>query len=116
MRTPIIGGNWKMHTRLEDGVQLAVEIRRLTEQVRDVETVLIDGKVVYNDQEVTIPASAIDQPFIDNLSQLIKRIAAATPARKVPSAMECEFCNITKSDCPDRAAGDALEEGETNDF
>jgi triosephosphate isomerase len=40
MRTPIIGGNWKMHTRLEEAVQLAGEVRRLTEQVRDVETVL----------------------------------------------------------------------------
>ena len=75
-----------------------------------------DGKVVYEDSEVVIPAAAIDETFIDNLGQLIRRVASATPARKVPSAMECGFCNITKADCPERAAGDVMEEGETSDF
>ena len=73
--------------------------------------VTFDGKVVYEDQEVPIPNTAIDQTFVDNLSQLIGRVAAASPARRVASPMECEFCNITGADCPEQAAGDAMHEG-----
>jgi triosephosphate isomerase len=40
MRTPIMGGNWKMHTRLEEAVQLAGDVRRLVAQVRDVDIVI----------------------------------------------------------------------------
>ena len=75
-----------------------------------------DGKVVYEGEEISIPSSAIDGPFIENLSQLIRRVASSTPARKVPSQMECGFCNLTASDCPDRAAGGVMQEGETEDF
>ena len=50
-----------------------------------------DGKVVYEDQEISIPSAAIDKPFIENLSQLIRRVASSTPARKVPSPLECVF-------------------------
>ena len=78
--------------------------------------VTFEGKVVYEDQEVPIPSAAIDGPFIENLSQLIRRVASTTPARKVPSQMECGFCNLTATDCPERAAGEAIQEGETNDF
>ena len=78
--------------------------------------VTFDGKVVYEDQDISIPSTAIDGPFIENLSQLIRRVASSTPARKVPSQMECGFRNLTAADCPERAAGDAMQEGETDDF
>ena len=41
MRKPIIAGNWKMNTLLPDAVELAREVQRTTEQVRDVDVVLI---------------------------------------------------------------------------
>ena len=75
-----------------------------------------DGRVVYQDHEESVPASAVDQTFINNLGSLIRRLASSTPARKVPSPMECGYCNITKEDCPERAAGDVMEEGATEDF
>jgi len=78
--------------------------------------VTFDGKVVYKDHEIYIPSSSIDQPFIENLARLIKRVANVTPARKVPSSMECGFCDITKADCPERAAAKSQQEGQTNDF
>ena len=74
-----------------------------------------DGKVVYEDHEVDIPASAVDETFISNVSDLIGRLAASSPARKVPSVTECRFCDITKLDCPERLE-DALQEGTTEDF
>ncbi len=72
--------------------------------------------MVYEDQEISIPSAAIDKPFIENLSQLIRRVASSTPARKVPSPLECGFCNLTAADCPERAAGDVMQERETSDF
>ena len=62
------------------------------------------------------PASAVDDNFVGNMSQLIRRIASETPARRVPSRMECGFCDITSADCHERAADDSLDEGATEDF
>jgi hypothetical protein len=76
----------------------------------------VPGKLVYSDHEVHFPSSAVDDTFINNLSSLIQRIGSSTSVRKVPSAMECEFCNITGADCPERAAGEEKVEGETIDF
>ena len=79
--------------------------------------VKFDGRLVYADSEdVDIPNSAIYDTFVTNFSDLIKRVSSTTPARRVPSKMECGFCIITSSDCPERAAGDAMSEGETEDF
>ena len=78
--------------------------------------VTFDGKVVYTDHTVEIPASAVDEKFVANISQLILRLASPIPARKVPSRMECGFCNITSADCPERVDDDTRKEGETGDF
>ena len=40
--------------------------------------------------------------FTKSLGTLIQRWAADAPAKKVPSAQECRFCDITLKDCPDR--------------
>ena len=87
---------------------------RALQQYRGVE---FDGKLVYADSDdVDIPNTAIDDTFVTNFSNLIKRVSFTNPARRVPSKMECGFCNITRSDCPERVAGDAMSEGETEDF
>ena len=78
--------------------------------------VTFDGRIVYTDHTVEIPESAVDDKFVANLSQLILRLASPTPARKIPSRMECGYCNITSTDCPERAADDGLLEGATDDF
>ena len=74
------------------------------------------GHVVYPDSQVGIPASAVDSRFVQNLAALIRRLASETPARKVPSAGECRFCDITAEDCPDRINDGPQEEGITEDF
>ena len=78
--------------------------------------ITFDGKLVYNDHEVDIPSSAVDKTFVDNFTSLIGRLASATPARKVPSVMECQYCDISSADCSERQAGDVREEGTTDDF
>ena len=78
--------------------------------------VSFEGKVVYDDPEVDIPASAVDSKFISNVTDLILRLASESPARKIPSARECQYCNITLKDCPERVNGDPPTEGVTSDF
>ena len=77
---------------------------------------IFDGQLAYIDHAIDIPASAVDDQFIGNLSLLIRRISSPEPARRVPSYMECQFCDISSVDCLDRAAEDKLPEGQTEDF
>ncbi len=74
------------------------------------------GQVTYPDSNTGIPASAVDGAFVENLSGLTRRLASETPARRVPSAAECRFCDITKGYCPDRIEGRHAAEGSTTDF
>ena len=62
----------------------------------------LEGRVVYADHAVDIPASAVDDAFKANTVALIERIAAESPTRKTPSHRECGFCEITAEDCSDR--------------
>ena len=74
------------------------------------------GQVRYPDSYVGSPASAVSPELVGNMSTLIRRLADNTPARRVPSAEECRFCDISKSDCPDRIETAAPPEGRTTDF
>ena len=78
--------------------------------------VCFDGKVVYTNHEVDIPASSIDETFVGNVASLVHRLASNAPARRVPSSMECGFCPITSEDCAERATDDEPAEGVTEDF
>ena len=84
--------------------------------LREYRGVELRGQVVCPDSQVGIPASAVDEKFILDLGRLITRLASETPARRVPSAQECRFCNITAEDCPERVEGEAQREGTTEDF
>ena len=44
----------------------------------------------------------MDDQFVQNLGALIRRLAADEPAKRVPSAQECRFCDISAADCPER--------------
>ena len=67
--------------------------------------VIFNGQVAYSDHVVDIPAAAVDEQFIGNLSRLIHRLGSGGPARKVPSRMECGYCDITAADCPRKGGG-----------
>jgi len=97
-------------------IQVMVYMYAVPRALGQYKGVTFDGRVVYVDQEIPIPAAAVSDTFVENLSQLIRRVASSMPARKVPSPLECGFCNLTKADCPERAAGDMMQEGETTDF
>lgn len=97
-------------------VQVMVYMYAVPRVLRQYSGMSFDGKVVYKDHEVSVPSSAVSQAFIENLSNLIRRLSSETPARKVPNLAECGFCDITKADCPERVEGGRIEEGETTDF
>lgn len=63
-----------------------------------------------------IPASGLDQRFIDRLGAFIRRLADENPARKVPSASECRWRDITAADSPERVEAREAAEGRTEDF
>ena len=88
-------------------------VPKALEQYHGVE---FSGRVVYPDGQVGIPVSAVGEKFTERLGSLIRRLAAETPARRVPSAQECAFCDITKADCPERVVGEARGGGTTDDF
>ena len=97
-------------------VQVMVYMYGVPRVLRQYHGVSFNGLVVYRDHEVTIPGSAVDETFIKNLAQLIRRVSASEPARKVSSPMECGFCDVGHADCFERAAEDKIQEATTNDF
>lgn len=88
-------------------------VPKALEQYRGME---FTGHVAYTESNVEIPTSRIDTNFVNNLGSLIRRLAAHTPTRRVPSVQECRFCDITATDCPDRIDTGTIVEGTTEDF
>ena len=78
--------------------------------------VTFSGRADYTDHRVDIPASAVDNSLVFNLSKLMLRPASPTPARRIPSRTKCGFSNISSVDCSERLASDTIEEGVTEDF
>ena len=74
------------------------------------------GQIRYPESYVSSPASSVPPEFVGNLGALIRRLADDVPARRVPSAQECRYCDITKADCPDRREDSWTPEGSTDDF
>ena len=63
-------------------------------------------------RNVGVPASGVDGKFIDDPGRLIRRLAAETPGRRVPSPAECRFCDSTAVDCPERVEWEAPKRGQ----
>ena len=82
--------------------QLMIYMYALPRAMPQYKDAKLAGEIVYNDRTDRVPQGGIDQSFVRNLSELIRRIAAPDPPRLVPSAQECRFCDITLQDCPDR--------------
>jgi hypothetical protein len=97
-------------------IQLMIYMYAIPKALKQYAGVEFQGKIVYQDHEVVIPSSAINDAFIDNLGSLIRRVSSLSPARKVPSATECKYCNLTANTCSERVVSDQVESGTTSDF
>ena len=74
------------------------------------------GLLYYPGAKTFIPNTAVDKAFVANLRSLITRVASPQYARRVPSSMECRFCDITHADCSKRAFSDEPNKGLTDEF
>ena len=54
--------------------------------------------------------------FVSDLGALIRTLAAAEAPKRVSSAQECRFCDITTEDCPERVDAHADTTAHTQDF
>ena len=97
-------------------IQVMIYMYAVPKAFKQYAGVEFQGKVVYEDHEVAIPSSAIDETFIENLGRLIRRVSSLSPARKVPSTEECRYCNLTVDTCPERVVRGQAESGVTVDF
>ena len=79
--------------------------------------VRIGGEVIYPTHTVKVPRGALPGQFIEELAYLIRRLAADAPPKRVPSAQECRFCDITADVCLERVDEESTQDqGTTFDF
>ena len=75
------------------------------------------GEVAYPTHTVEVPTVGRDGKFARNLASLIRRLASDTPPKRIPSAHECRFCDISNAECPERVDdGDQPADGITDEF
>ena len=80
--------------------------------------VMLGAEIIYPERTVKVPPGSVHMGFVDDLGALICRVAADEAPKRVPSAQECRFCDITAEDCPDRmdAPADTNTTAQTDDF
>lgn len=62
----------------------------------------ISGELVYKTHRREVLPEEFTPAFKQRIIDVIKQMGAATPPAKVPSAKECAFCDVDKTDCPER--------------
>ena len=68
----------------------------------------LEGAVVYADgSERRISADSVDDAFVSRLTEFMHKMTSDMPPRRVPSLVECRWCELTSADCPDRIEPDA---------
>tara|TARA_Y100000758_G_scaffold246146_1_gene182132 strand:+ start:1488 stop:2141 length:654 start_codon:yes stop_codon:yes gene_type:complete len=97
-------------------IQVLLYMYAVPKALRQYLGVAFEGRVVYPNHLDYVPSNGVDSNFVNNFSQLIKRLASSQPARRVPSNLECSFCNITNIDCPDRIESEEERLQDTEDF
>ena len=79
--------------------------------------VMLGAEIIYPERTVKVPPGSVHMGFVSDLGGLIRRVAADQAPKRIPSAQECRFCDITAGDCPERIEADReTPEGTTADF
>jgi predicted RecB family nuclease len=99
-------------------IQVMIYMYAVSKSRHQARTGTLMGKVVYDDHEIDIPHSAVDEEFVSRLSKVVLGFSKRDEPRRTPSKRECGFCCITENDCPDRLLQLSSKEelNSTNDF
>jgi hypothetical protein len=62
----------------------------------------VHGRLQYRHDSTDIPSRALDDRFRDRFRQTMLQIGGGAPLIRLPSYGECQFCDISRRDCPDR--------------
>lgn len=62
----------------------------------------LQGRVIYKDREIIIPSVKVDESFKKLFAEAVAAVAQSKPGKKVPSLMECRWCDIPKTICTER--------------
>jgi hypothetical protein len=101
--------------KVSDQVQVMIYMYCLPKEAPVYRNHTLQGRIVYASHEVEIPPSAIDARFEEQFNYYLDIIDTPDAARRVPSEIECRFCDIAKSECPDRIERASGETPDTGD-
>jgi hypothetical protein len=85
----------------------------IVERCRGIE---LEGRLVYTNSIIDVPASQVNAEFKAQLREAIATLSSATPARKVPSFQECRYCDISVRYCPERVERNQNTEAEEHNL
>ena len=64
--------------------------------------ITLDGRVLYRDHSVHIPANEVDDEFKGIAIDFINMLSAEQEPLAIPSYWDCRFCDVKKEHCPER--------------
>jgi hypothetical protein len=76
----------------------------------------LEGRLVYADGIIDVPASQVNVEFKAQLREAISILSNTTSARRVPSFQECRFCDIPLQCCPERVENPPDQSLENHDL
>ena len=91
--------------RTSDVVQVQTYIFALRRQDR-FKGITLSGELNYRDHDLPIPAESVDKKFQMRLFVVLGVLTSDDEPKKTPSFLECRFCPISQTECPDRVMED----------
>ncbi len=88
--------------RISDKIQVMVYMMVLPHTHPACKGLRVSGEVEYTNGSVTIGADDVDDAFQAHFREMIGAVGGEAELRRVPSWSECQWCDITSADCPDR--------------
>ena len=72
----------------------------------------LDGCVVYKTDRVEVPSKMVDDAFTGRAVYFLNILESHDPPDKCPSSVECQYCDLGSSDCPERVLPDGTGDPE----
>lgn len=63
---------------------------------------MLDGCVAYKTERVEVPSKMVDDAFTKKAAYFLNIMESPNAPDKCPSSVECEYCDLSSADCPER--------------